>query len=129
MPNYSSLFVYQNENGKCPFCKWFFDDLSEEQRAVIIPVFELVTTQNLGSLIQRRIIKHLGKGLLELRISQFHVLRVFIYYFESGRFLILHGYDKRRFSGKRRQQLEIREARNRLKLWKMNCRHIEWSFR
>lgn len=76
--------------------------------------------------------RQLGEGLTEFRVDRTLkdsrgkqvklVLRVFFHAHGDKQLLLLHGYDKGRSPGVRRQQREIETARTRLRDWKQRQR-------
>lgn len=131
---------YEDSNGKRPVESWMNSLGSVEFEAMATAIEEVLQKQGL-ELAGTAWIKALGKGLYEFRVrhdaSTIRVLysdsgasappdpakillRLFVHFYGQKIILLLHGYNKGQDDSARRQNKEIREARKRLRAWRLD---------
>ena len=128
---------YEDANGHSPVHDWIMDLSSSHRRALGVAMHEILQYEGVN-VCDSEFGKALGEGLYEFRLRHdsdeilgrkrpLHkrlypkekvLLRVFFHPHGDKLILLVGGYDKRRFPGRKRQQKEIEAARKRLNEWK-----------
>lgn len=130
---------YEDAHGRSPFARWFADQLSSYEQAVLAAAVEQVLEVVGIDICQSEWGKALGQGLFEFRVRQsLHavrtfgmidppaatpgedqtvLLRVFVTFHGAKVVLLLHGYNKGKDPSPRRQNAEITKARRLLRDW------------
>lgn len=138
-PPYQIVF-YEDAAGEEPARKWIKDDLDATQRRAIGVAMHEILAHKGVAVCETEWGKPLGEGLYEFRVRHSAeeilgpraglgkrlvekirgkiLLRVFFHPYGDKLILLLGGYDKGRFSGKKRQDKEIATARQRLQQWR-----------
>lgn len=137
-PPYTLVF-YEDESGEQPALAWMRGLTSTKRRALGVALHEVLSHEGVD-VCTSEFGKPLGDGLFEFRLrhdsqeilalkgrlkravasatgSEKVLLRVFFHPHGDKLILLLGGYDKGRFSGRKRQATEIAVARKRLALW------------
>ncbi len=128
---------YEDANGHSPVHDWIMAVSSGLRRAIGVAMYEVLQFEGVN-VCESEFGKALGDGLYEFRLrhdadeivgrkkplrkrlypKEKVLLRVFFHPHGEKLILLVGGYDKKRFSGRKRQQKEIETARMRLKEWK-----------
>lgn len=141
-----TLVFYKDENGDEPALRWLREELgSTQKRAIGVAMHEILCHEGVD-VCQGEFGKALGDGLYEFRLrydsaeilarkgrvrrvtdrlrgkSERILLRVFFHPHGDKLILLLGGFDKSRFPGKRHQDRAIATARQRLERWKQSSR-------
>jgi len=128
-PQQYEIEFYTDESGTKPCLDWIKEDLSTtKRRALGVAMYEVLQRHGVQVVGERSWGRQLGRGLFEFRvdrtikpddeIAEKIALRVFCHAHGDHKILALHGYDKGRSPGSRRQQREIEVARSRLTSWR-----------
>lgn len=131
---------YVDSRGHSPFARWFEKELRPYEQAVLAAAIKHVLEELGMDICRSEFGKPLGGGLYEFRVRQsLHaiqtfgqsdppparpghdrkvLLRVFLTFHGKKIVLLFHGLNKARDSSVRRQQREIRKARQFLDEWR-----------
>lgn len=131
-PPYKIEF-YEDSDGRKPCRDWIKEQLSRTKRRTLgAAMLEVLQQQGINVVSEKSWGRQLGGGLTEFRVDRTRkdakgksirlVLRVFFHAHGDKQLLLLHGYDKGRSPGARRQRREIETARTRLRDWKQRQR-------
>jgi putative component of toxin-antitoxin plasmid stabilization module len=119
----SRLDFYTDERGRQPVRIWMKDELDPHARRALGAAMQHVLQEQGVAVCGTPFGRQLGAGLFEFRLREAGlVLRVFCHAHGDRLILLLGGYDKARDPSHRRQEAEISQARNRLRLWKQTVR-------
>ncbi len=141
-----TLEFYEDEAGDEPARRWMKDELTATQRRAIgVAMHEILAHEGVG-VCNTEFGKPLNDGLYEFRLrhdaeeilarkgrvkamigklrprTSKILLRVFFHPHGDKMILLLGGYDKGRFSSRKRQATEIATARQRLDSWRRRQR-------
>lgn len=113
------LEFFVDASGNAPCRKWM-DSLDDEKLAALIAALRTILAKHGLDVCGTPYGKQLGTGLAEFRVrrdtpSGHVLLRVFFHAYGRRRILLLSGYDKGVDPSDRRQQKEIRRARQLLR--------------
>lgn len=131
---------YVDSRGNSPFARWFEKELRPYEQTVLVAAITQVLEVLGPEVCRSEFGKPLGNGLYEFRVRQsLHairtfgqsdpppappdhdrkvLLRVFLTFHGERIILLFHGLNKARDSSARRQQREIRKARQLLDQWR-----------
>lgn len=141
-----SLEFFEDDNGRKPALEWIKNDLDVEKRRIIGLAMNEILQWEGSDVCDDEWGKNLGGGLCEFRVRHTTeeilkrsrsprsrrraalgliksvvkrkvLLRVFFHQDGDTLLIVLSGYDKGRFSSKRKQQNEINTARAYLRQW------------
>lgn len=134
------LVFYQEDDGSEPVLAWLRTELTPPQRRAIGVAMQEILAYEGNDVLSTEFGKPLGQGLSEFRLRhnaeeifalrgrpfvkqlfgkrEKILLRVFFHAHGDKLILLLGGYDKGRFPGKKQQQEAIALARKRLTKWR-----------